>query len=317
MQILTVEQGTPEWHAARLGIVTMSELKTLLVKGKGPDGFGAGAISYMHQLIGERIKSYLDRFPVDQAASMIKWLQKDRDRSLLEHEEFNWIENSDLVSDLVWIVLNDLSDKEINDECGLKLGGFDEHATLAFSRVEVAFPGSSFVKFDDRLNEILAFFDIWNVDIFYKRKLMGSLKEVCSGLLAKKLKLSWLDNRYTNQCDWAWEHLKKASSKQRIPVLPYEIDPLGNKQKYRSIVAFLTFWDVDSDAKEYFILKFKKAWDQKVYREKQKGRSPLNTYIAADVKKMLNRLASENDEKLYKTLERAIKKAYQEEFGLM
>ncbi|MGM8850015.1 lambda exonuclease family protein [Salinicola halophyticus] len=55
MQILTVEQGTPEWHAARLGIVTMSELKTLLVKGKGPDGFGAGAISYMHQLIGERI----------------------------------------------------------------------------------------------------------------------------------------------------------------------------------------------------------------------------------------------------------------------
>lgn len=55
MQILTLEQGTPEWHAARLGIVTMSELKTLLVKGKGPGGFGTGAISYMHQLIGERI----------------------------------------------------------------------------------------------------------------------------------------------------------------------------------------------------------------------------------------------------------------------
>ncbi|QOR40626.1 exonuclease [Billgrantia diversa] len=55
MQILTLEQGTPEWHAARLGIVTMSELKTLLVKGKGPGGFGTGAISYMHQLIGECI----------------------------------------------------------------------------------------------------------------------------------------------------------------------------------------------------------------------------------------------------------------------
>ncbi|MCE9662065.1 YqaJ viral recombinase family protein [Halomonas sp. M5N1S17] len=55
MQILTLKQGTPEWHAARLGIVTMSELKTLLVKGKGPGGFGAGALSYMHQLIGERI----------------------------------------------------------------------------------------------------------------------------------------------------------------------------------------------------------------------------------------------------------------------
>lgn len=55
METLTLEQGTPEWHAARLGIITMSELKTLLVKGKGPCGLGTGALSYMHQLIGERI----------------------------------------------------------------------------------------------------------------------------------------------------------------------------------------------------------------------------------------------------------------------
>lgn len=55
MEILNLEQGTPEWHEARLGIVTMSELHTLLVNGKGPGGFGAGAFTYMNQLIGERI----------------------------------------------------------------------------------------------------------------------------------------------------------------------------------------------------------------------------------------------------------------------
>lgn len=55
MQILNLEQGTPEWHEARLGIVTMSELHCLLVNGKGPGGFGAGAFTYMNQLIGERI----------------------------------------------------------------------------------------------------------------------------------------------------------------------------------------------------------------------------------------------------------------------
>lgn len=59
MQLLTMEQGSPEWLAARLGRVTMSELKTLLVKGKGPGGFGTGAFSYMHQLIGERITGEL------------------------------------------------------------------------------------------------------------------------------------------------------------------------------------------------------------------------------------------------------------------
>lgn len=59
MQILTMEQGSPEWLEARLGRVTMSELKTLLVNGKGPGGFGTGALSYMHQLIGERMTGEL------------------------------------------------------------------------------------------------------------------------------------------------------------------------------------------------------------------------------------------------------------------
>lgn len=55
MQVLMHEQGGQEWLDARLGIVTMSRLKDLLVKGKGPGGFGAGALSYMHELIGERM----------------------------------------------------------------------------------------------------------------------------------------------------------------------------------------------------------------------------------------------------------------------
>lgn len=59
MQILNMPQGSPEWLTARLGRVTMSELKSLLVMGKGPGGLGAGAITYMHQLIGERITGEL------------------------------------------------------------------------------------------------------------------------------------------------------------------------------------------------------------------------------------------------------------------
>ncbi len=55
MQILALEQGTEAWHEARAGLVTMSEVQALLVNGKDPSGFGAGALSYMHQIIGERI----------------------------------------------------------------------------------------------------------------------------------------------------------------------------------------------------------------------------------------------------------------------
>ena len=53
--ISNVEQGTPEWLALRLGIVTCSELDSLLVNGKGEAGLGAGAFTYMDTLIGERI----------------------------------------------------------------------------------------------------------------------------------------------------------------------------------------------------------------------------------------------------------------------
>lgn len=56
MQIISnVEQGSAEWLALRLGIVTASELDCLLVNGKGQAGFGAGAFTYMDTLIGERI----------------------------------------------------------------------------------------------------------------------------------------------------------------------------------------------------------------------------------------------------------------------
>lgn len=47
-------QGSDEWHAARCGILTASVMSCLLVDGKGIAGFGAGALTLMNELIGER-----------------------------------------------------------------------------------------------------------------------------------------------------------------------------------------------------------------------------------------------------------------------
>lgn len=70
MQIITdIEQGSAEWLALRLGIVTMSELECLLVNGKGEAGFGTGAFSYMDQLIGERITGEAAELPFTTRAT--------------------------------------------------------------------------------------------------------------------------------------------------------------------------------------------------------------------------------------------------------
>lgn len=70
MQVINnIEQGSAEWLALRLGIVTMSELECLLVTGKGTAGFGVAAFTYMDQLIGERITGEAAELPFTTRAT--------------------------------------------------------------------------------------------------------------------------------------------------------------------------------------------------------------------------------------------------------
>lgn len=54
LEICECEQGTPEWHAFRLGIPTASCFSDLLASGKGGSE-SATRTTYMEKLIGERI----------------------------------------------------------------------------------------------------------------------------------------------------------------------------------------------------------------------------------------------------------------------
>lgn len=68
--VLTMEQGSPEWLQARLGIATASELDCLLVNGKGESGFGVAAYTYMDQIIGERITGEAAELPFQTKATI-------------------------------------------------------------------------------------------------------------------------------------------------------------------------------------------------------------------------------------------------------
>lgn len=52
IQIIDVEQGSPEWFAARAGIPTASEFSTVLARGKD-GGASITRLKYMRQLAGE------------------------------------------------------------------------------------------------------------------------------------------------------------------------------------------------------------------------------------------------------------------------
>lgn len=88
MQVITdVEQGSAEWLALRLGIVTMSELECLLVAGKGEAGFGVAAFSYMDQLIGERITGEAAELPFTTRATARGHEYEIKARDLYEARE--------------------------------------------------------------------------------------------------------------------------------------------------------------------------------------------------------------------------------------
>lgn len=59
LQIIDCEQGTPEWHAARLGIPTASMFSTVMASGKG-GGESKTRAKYMREIVGERITGEAD-----------------------------------------------------------------------------------------------------------------------------------------------------------------------------------------------------------------------------------------------------------------
>jgi hypothetical protein len=55
VQVISCEQGTPEWHAARAGIPTASCFATVLASGRTKGSPSVTRAKYMRRLIGERI----------------------------------------------------------------------------------------------------------------------------------------------------------------------------------------------------------------------------------------------------------------------
>jgi hypothetical protein len=56
IQIFDCEQGTEEWLLARLGVPTASRYSTVLAKGVGGKGPSKTRLTYMRQLVGERVR---------------------------------------------------------------------------------------------------------------------------------------------------------------------------------------------------------------------------------------------------------------------
>lgn len=83
------EQGTSEWLMERCGKATASEAATVMVKGKGPHGLGAGAQTYAMEIAAEILTGVT---AVHGACQATDWGNRSEEQARLAYERESGLE---------------------------------------------------------------------------------------------------------------------------------------------------------------------------------------------------------------------------------
>lgn len=192
-------------------------------------------------------------------------------------------------------MINHLSSPIFNSD-----GSMSYPPTTEFQNSLETFPTNT----KERFNSIAYFFDTRPVNIEENKQIIEKMKTTCITVLDNPHPLKFIDPSNDQQCTWAWEYLQKHGVSMSIFSLT------NNKEKYLSSVASMDLSGVHRDTKTIFLMNMKKACDQKKYREKLKGKKPLNTFINEDSKQRLDWIAKQRGQNINKTIEWLIDKEY-------
>ncbi|KAE8440070.1 hypothetical protein [Vreelandella piezotolerans] len=245
----------------------------------------------------QEVLSYLSRYTGSDRSEQINWLNSQRNLSLLPDEHFEWIKIDERVCCWAWgwLMTSHLSSPVFNND-----GSMSYPPTTEFQNSLKTFPTNT----RERFNSIVYFFDTRSVNLEEKKQDIEKMKATWMSVLDSPHPLKFIDPSNELQCAWAWEYLQKHGASMSI------FSPTNNKEKYLSAVASMDLAGVHRDTKRIFLMNMKKACDQKKYREKLKGKKPLNTFINEDSKQRLNWLAKQRGQNINKTLEWLIDKEY-------
>ncbi|WP_438765332.1 hypothetical protein [Kushneria sp. TE3] len=248
-------------------------LRQKIARGQGIDSSYSGMIKYFQSL------------PEDNKSNVILGLIDARKAKLLSEEDFSWIKDEKRICNFVWCVLKWATDDQIKIMSCMNpqddLPKTNAHTTFFDNIVSV----EGYFDINDSYQKVVEFFDNWNEFSATKNNVINNLKKEWEQKKREKTKLAWLKIKKKEQCDWAWDYMKIKFEKHWLNKMFWSLRPLNSEQAYYCVFAVLDYWEAEAGTKELFVLKLKKAWDQREYRKKQSERSPLNTYISSESKK--------------------------------
>lgn len=156
------------------------------------------------------------------------------------------------------------------------------------------------------------FLDIIDKLIFpkdVKNKQIIEIKNMWSNLKYINEHTNWIDIKNKDQLNWAWDYLKKSN---KLALIPNQ--PINDKQRYNYIISSIDLMGILSsvETKELFLIKMKKTWAQKKYRDSGKIKKPYHLPLTKDRHDQLKNLAAYFNKSTPDVLDFVIEKVFNE-----
>ncbi|WP_445403599.1 hypothetical protein [Acinetobacter vivianii] len=137
---------------------------------------------------------------------------------------------------------------------------------------------------------------------------LQKIRSIWSNLQSNKKDTDWIDKKNINQINWVWDYLKKTYKLEY-----FQIKPINHLQHYNCILANIDLLGSNNspEAKELYLLKMKKTWSQKKYRDSEKYKKSYHIPLTTQRHNELENLAGFLNKSIPDTLDSIIKETYQ------
>ncbi|CAB1217965.1 hypothetical protein [Acinetobacter bouvetii] len=163
--------------------------------------------------------------------------------------------------------------------------------------------------FANNYDYFIDFIDKLNTTKEIKINQINDIKTMWSNLQYKKEHTKWIDSKNKDQINWAWDYLKKSYKLAAFPILP-----INDIQRYDCIISSIDLigYLTSEEAKELFLIKMKKTWSQKKFRDSGKIKKPHHLPLTKERHEQLKNLAEYFNKSIPDVLDFIIEKVYTE-----
>lgn len=212
--------------------------------------------------------------------NIINHLREKIERNLVKHSEIEWIdkENKRLLTFIINLLIKNY---DLIIKSGLHINHFEY---------------------------FLSIIDNLEITIGEKVTTLNSIRNYWSTHMVSKNETKWIDINNQEQIEWAWNYLKKNNLLIFLPISPF-----NTSEFYIYIISSfdLLGFNMNPQAKELILLKMKKTWSQKKYRDSGKIKKPYHLPLTKSTQIQLEKLAELKNIRKERVLEILIANEYQ------